>query len=67
MGILIGVLTFYLLGLALGRVKVDATIPDELKEWADGQVADRNFHNLSHLIERAIMALKETTTGGGRR
>jgi Arc/MetJ-type ribon-helix-helix transcriptional regulator len=42
------------------RVKVTATIDDELVQWLDKEVEKRRFRNRSHGIEYAIAKLKES-------
>ena len=41
------------------RVKVTATIDNELVEWVDKEVESRRFRNRSHAIEYAIAKLKQ--------
>ena len=41
------------------RMKVTATIDNDLVEWLDGEVEKRRFRNRSHAIEYAIAKLKE--------
>ena len=41
------------------RVKVTATIDNELIEWIDKEVESRRFRNRSHAIEYAIAELKQ--------
>jgi len=42
------------------RMKVTATIDNELVEWLDREVEKRRFRNRSHAIEYAIAKLKES-------
>jgi len=41
------------------RVKVTATVDDELIEWLDQEVDSRRFRNRSHGIEYALAELKK--------
>ncbi|MDH5783650.1 MAG: ribbon-helix-helix domain-containing protein [Candidatus Bathyarchaeota archaeon] len=42
------------------RMKVTATIDDELIKWLDGEVEKRRFRNRSHALEYAVAKLKES-------
>lgn len=46
-----------------GRLKVSATLPEDLVAWLDRKIVDREFHNYSHALEVAVLELKKNHKG----
>ncbi|MHB8585222.1 MAG: hypothetical protein ACYDDF_05225 [Thermoplasmatota archaeon] len=40
-------------------MRVAGTVPTELGHWASSKIADREYHNWSHLLESALKALRD--------
>jgi Arc/MetJ-type ribon-helix-helix transcriptional regulator len=46
------------------KVKVHITIDEALVKWINNQIQARNFHNMSHAVEKAIYELMKNYTNG---
>lgn len=44
-------------------MRIAGTVPSEIGKWAEQKIAEREYHNWSHLLESALLSLREAEPG----